>query len=244
MLIDEWQRLPQMWDLVRRAVDDGAPPGSFLLTGSALPDPPPTHSGAGRIVSLRMRPLALSERLGGERQPRRAAQRHARRRHGDDRRHADRLHRRDPGLRASGAAAALRTRPAPASSRATWTASSTAISPMTPASSSATPPRCGAGWPPMRRLRRRPRRSRRFATPRVPAMSTSPPGTPRRPTATRSRASGCSTRCRRGYRATTASRARAGAQASARRPGAGRAAARCPSVDAAGRPSAGPAVAA
>ncbi len=63
VLIDEWQRLPQVWDLVRRAVDDGAPPGSFLLTGSALPDPPPTHSGAGRIVTLRMRPLALSERL-------------------------------------------------------------------------------------------------------------------------------------------------------------------------------------
>ncbi len=64
VLIDEWQRLRQVWDLVRRAVDDGAPPGSFLLTGSALPDPPPTHSGAGRIVTVRMRPLALSERLG------------------------------------------------------------------------------------------------------------------------------------------------------------------------------------
>jgi predicted AAA+ superfamily ATPase len=64
ILIDEWQRLPQVWDLVRRAVDDGAPAASFLLTGSSLPDPPPTHSGAGRIVSVRMRPLALSERLG------------------------------------------------------------------------------------------------------------------------------------------------------------------------------------
>ncbi len=64
VLIDEWQRLPQVWDLVRRAVDDGASPGRFLLTGSAVPDPPPTHSGAGRIVALRMRPLALSERRG------------------------------------------------------------------------------------------------------------------------------------------------------------------------------------
>src|SRR4051794_6551109 len=64
VLIDEWQRLPPVWDLVRRAVDDGAPPGRFLLTGSALPDPPPTHSGAGRIVSVRMRPMTLSERLG------------------------------------------------------------------------------------------------------------------------------------------------------------------------------------
>lgn len=62
VLLDEWQRLPEIWDAVRRAVDDGAEPGSFLLTGSASPAPPPTHSGAGRIVSLRMRPLAMSER--------------------------------------------------------------------------------------------------------------------------------------------------------------------------------------
>ena len=65
VLIDEWQHLREVWDLVRRAVDDGAPPGSFLLTGSALADPPPTHSGAGRIVTVRMRPLALGERLQG-----------------------------------------------------------------------------------------------------------------------------------------------------------------------------------
>jgi len=63
VLIDEWQRLPEVWDIVRRAVDDGAAPGSFLLTGSAVPDPPPSHSGAARIVTVRMRPLALSERL-------------------------------------------------------------------------------------------------------------------------------------------------------------------------------------
>ncbi|HEY7966714.1 MAG TPA: DUF4143 domain-containing protein [Solirubrobacteraceae bacterium] len=62
ILIDEWQRLPQTWDLVRRAVDAGAEPGSFMLTGSAQPSVPPTHSGAGRIVTLRMRPLATSER--------------------------------------------------------------------------------------------------------------------------------------------------------------------------------------
>jgi uncharacterized protein len=54
-----------VWDLVRRADDDGAPPGSFLLTGSAAPDPLPTHSGAGRIVSLRMRPLSFIERVPG-----------------------------------------------------------------------------------------------------------------------------------------------------------------------------------
>jgi uncharacterized protein len=63
ILIDEWQRLPQTWDLVRRAVDDGAEAGSFLLTGSASPDGSGTHSGAARIPMLRMRPLSLAERL-------------------------------------------------------------------------------------------------------------------------------------------------------------------------------------
>lgn len=63
LLIDEWQRLPSVWDSVRRQVDDGAPPGRFLLTGSATPAPGvDTHTGAGRILSLRMRPLALYER--------------------------------------------------------------------------------------------------------------------------------------------------------------------------------------
>ena len=62
-LIDEWQRLPQLWDIVRRAVDDGAQPGRFLLTGSATPNPKvPIHSGAGRIVRLFMRPMSLPER--------------------------------------------------------------------------------------------------------------------------------------------------------------------------------------
>ncbi|NJC21455.1 hypothetical protein BJ994_000531 [Arthrobacter pigmenti] len=63
VLVDEWQFEPPLWDVVRRAVDDGAAPASFLLTGSATPRPgTDTHSGAGRIVSLRMRPLAFSER--------------------------------------------------------------------------------------------------------------------------------------------------------------------------------------
>lgn len=64
ILIDEWQRLPATWDLVRRAVDQPeTPPGSFLLTGSAAPSAGAnTHSGAGRIVTIRMRPLTLAER--------------------------------------------------------------------------------------------------------------------------------------------------------------------------------------
>jgi uncharacterized protein len=62
VLIDEWQRLPESFDRVRRAVDSGARPGSFLLTGSASPTQPPTHSGAGRIVRVRLRPMTLLER--------------------------------------------------------------------------------------------------------------------------------------------------------------------------------------
>ncbi|HVC71007.1 MAG TPA: AAA family ATPase [Acidimicrobiales bacterium] len=60
--IDEWQRHPPIWDVVRRRVDAGAPPGRFPLTGSAEPTEEPAHSGAGRIVRLRMRPLSLAER--------------------------------------------------------------------------------------------------------------------------------------------------------------------------------------
>lgn len=63
VLVDEWQRVPETWDVVRRAVDDGATPGAFLLTGSATPPAAAEiHSGAGRIVSLRMRPMAICER--------------------------------------------------------------------------------------------------------------------------------------------------------------------------------------
>lgn len=61
VLIDEWQNLPQVWDSVRRRVDGGAPPGRFLLTGSAG-STAATHSGAGRVLSLRMRPMGLHER--------------------------------------------------------------------------------------------------------------------------------------------------------------------------------------
>ena len=62
ILIDEWQRYPPSFDLVRRAVDAGAGPGTFVLTGSPPAPGTPVHSGAGRIVVVRMRPLSLAER--------------------------------------------------------------------------------------------------------------------------------------------------------------------------------------
>ncbi len=63
LLIDEWQKVPEVWDVVRRAVDEDRSGGQYLLVGSAAPAPGATaHSGAGRIGRLRMRPMTLSER--------------------------------------------------------------------------------------------------------------------------------------------------------------------------------------
>jgi hypothetical protein len=62
VLIDEWQRLPRSWDLVRREIDRDPRGGRFLLTGSAFPVESPAHSGAARIVRMRMRPMSLAER--------------------------------------------------------------------------------------------------------------------------------------------------------------------------------------
>jgi predicted AAA+ superfamily ATPase len=63
VLLDEWQLVPSVWDYVRRAVDADRTAGQFILAGSALPPPEARlHSGAGRIVRLRMRPMTLPER--------------------------------------------------------------------------------------------------------------------------------------------------------------------------------------
>ncbi|WP_029138056.1 ATP-binding protein [Nakamurella lactea] len=62
-LLDEWQLAPELWNLVRRAVDRSAEPGRFILTGSAAPaDDVTRHSGAGRFLRLRQRTLAWCER--------------------------------------------------------------------------------------------------------------------------------------------------------------------------------------
>ncbi|MDR0593521.1 MAG: DUF4143 domain-containing protein [Bifidobacteriaceae bacterium] len=66
ILIDEWQHVPDTWNQVRRLVDRGAAAGRFLLAGSAEPRGAAIHSGAGRILSLRLRPLSLAERQLGE----------------------------------------------------------------------------------------------------------------------------------------------------------------------------------
>ena len=61
-LLDEWQVEPDLWNYVRHAVDDRRATGQFILTGSAVPpDEPARHSGAGRFIHVRMRPMTLAE---------------------------------------------------------------------------------------------------------------------------------------------------------------------------------------
>jgi hypothetical protein len=65
-LLDEWQVNPELWNLVRRAVDATAEPGRFILTGSAIPaDDITRHTGAGRFIRLRQRTMTWSEKLDG-----------------------------------------------------------------------------------------------------------------------------------------------------------------------------------
>ena len=67
LLIDEWQNVPEVWDVVRYAADRDPSGDQLLLAGSATPRAGATaHSGAGRIGRLRMRPMTLEERGVGE----------------------------------------------------------------------------------------------------------------------------------------------------------------------------------
>ena len=66
-LIDEWQDFPILWNAVRHLVDERGEDGQFILIGSAVPCEgkkdkiPPRHTGTGRIVRMRMRPMSLWE---------------------------------------------------------------------------------------------------------------------------------------------------------------------------------------
>lgn len=63
-LLDEWQVAPELWNLVRRAVDSATEPGRFILTGSAIPtDDITRHTGAGRFLRLRERTMSWWEKL-------------------------------------------------------------------------------------------------------------------------------------------------------------------------------------
>lgn len=62
-LIDEWQISPHIWNAVRYEVDQRGEFGQFILTGSSVPArlDESMHTGTGRIVRMRMRPMSLFE---------------------------------------------------------------------------------------------------------------------------------------------------------------------------------------
>jgi len=69
-LIDEWQDAPKFWDAIRFDVDHSSGWGHYILTGSAVPPDDKSersgkkdivHSGTGRIVRVKMRPMSLWE---------------------------------------------------------------------------------------------------------------------------------------------------------------------------------------
>ena len=61
-LIDEWQEVQSIWDAVRAEIDRRNKKGQIILTGSATPQTKGImHSGAGRILKLRMNTMSLYE---------------------------------------------------------------------------------------------------------------------------------------------------------------------------------------
>lgn len=62
-LLDEWQQIPRLWDMVRSEVDKRQQEGQFILTGSSVPPSQNDihHSGTGRFSRLRMRTMSLWE---------------------------------------------------------------------------------------------------------------------------------------------------------------------------------------
>jgi len=63
-LIDEWQMVPDLWNVARREIDHRDTKfGQFLFTGSSTPANKEDiyHSGAGRIVTVEMRTMSLFE---------------------------------------------------------------------------------------------------------------------------------------------------------------------------------------
>lgn len=63
-LLDEWQNVPDLWNCTRAEIDHRDNKfGQFIFTGSSTPVDKENiyHSGAGRIVTIKMRPMSLYE---------------------------------------------------------------------------------------------------------------------------------------------------------------------------------------
>ena len=62
-LIDEWQKVPELWNLIKADLDEDYVFGKFIITGSTTPVNPEKiqHSGAGRITRILLKPFTLYE---------------------------------------------------------------------------------------------------------------------------------------------------------------------------------------
>lgn len=67
ILIDEWQNILEIYDLIRIKVDEDGDFGEFILTGSVIPiedeeiETKIFHSGVGRFSFIEMYPMSLYE---------------------------------------------------------------------------------------------------------------------------------------------------------------------------------------
>jgi predicted AAA+ superfamily ATPase len=65
LLVDEWQLVPESLGAIKRAIDNGASAGSFLVTGSVRSSIDADHwPGTGRLTRVRLFPLSEREKLG------------------------------------------------------------------------------------------------------------------------------------------------------------------------------------
>ena len=62
-LIDEWQKVPDIWNEIKNDLDEDYEFGKYILTGSTTPVDPTRikHSGAGRITRMTLKPFTLYE---------------------------------------------------------------------------------------------------------------------------------------------------------------------------------------
>ena len=62
-LIDEWQKAPEIWNIIKDDLDADYQFGKYVLTGSTTPVDPKTiqNSAAGRITSMMLKPFTLYE---------------------------------------------------------------------------------------------------------------------------------------------------------------------------------------
>lgn len=62
-LIDEWQKAPEIWNVIKDDLDSDYQFGKYILTGSTTPIEPSTiqNSAAGRITPMMLKPFTLFE---------------------------------------------------------------------------------------------------------------------------------------------------------------------------------------